>query len=223
MMEPRNLSALYWRGGPARVSIEYPRIISQCAVDKAIKILEAFRDDCQRQYITFFTARQGNANFLDRFRHVWEQQEHGNENPMISIGSRFPNLEQSPGQSTIVQMPLSDFLEWLRPGGESENQHTKALIVFMYHLWEEGFRKKIADSLSISQDWVKCDLMGDIRHIRNCIIHNNSVISQDLLNRLKILSQIWDIRLGKLLISENMIHLLMEQINAIRVTIKSDS
>ena len=62
--------------------------------------------------------------------------------------------------------------------------------------------------------------MGDIRKIRNEIIHPQSIIPQNLPNSLKILSRIWDIKLGKLLISSDMIRSLMEQINALRITIK---
>ena len=219
MMTDRNSTELYWQGGPFRVSIEHPQSISQGAADKAIRILEEFRSNCHKQSIIFDIASIGKHQWLNDRKHILEKSKDNK----ISFGSNVPNAYQSPGKSTTSEMPIKHLLENLKPGGEFENQLAKMLIVFIYHLWEENFRDKIADSLSISKNLVECDLMGDIRKVRNSIIHKDSVVSQKLLSDLKILSQIWDLELGNLLISADMVSSLMEQINALRVTIKSDS
>ena len=218
-MENQNLSG-YWQGGPFQVAIILPASMSQYSADKAIEILETFRDYCQQQYIAFFFTQLGSDHVRNKFKEISEQQN--NENTKVSVGSQVPNLEQSPGQSTIAQMDLADILEGLKTRGEFENQHANALVVFIYHLWDDNFRKKIAASLSIPTKKVTCDLMGDIRKIRNKIIHHQSVIPQNLPNSLKILSRIWDIKPGKLLVSSDMIRSLMEQINALRITILED-
>ncbi len=223
-MKDRSLSAL-WQGGPFQMSIEYPRHISQCTVNEAagileaIKILEDFCSNCQEQSIIFDIARLGKDQWLDKHKHILEK---GKDNT-IFFGTNFPDAYQSPGKSTTGKIPMKHLLENLKPRGEFENQLAKMLIVFIYHLWEDNCRNKIADSLSISKDRVECDLMGDIRKIRHSIIHKNSVVSQKLPNNLKILPQIWNIQPGLLIISENMVQSLMEQINALRVKIKSDS
>lgn len=215
MMENRNSPELYWKGGPARVGIELPRNISQSAADKAIKILEEFRSNCHEQSIIFDIANLGKHQWLNNHKHLLEKSKDNK----ISFGSNFPNAYQSPGKSTTSEMTIKDLLENLKPGGEFENQLAKMLIVFIYHLWEENCRDKIAGSLSISKNQIECDLMGDIRHIRNSIIHRNSDVRQEDLNHLKMLSQIWNLDPGKLLISNSMIHSLMEQINALRAKI----
>ena len=218
-MTDRNSPELYWQGGPFRVSIEHPRSISQGVADKAIRILEEFRSNCHEQSIIFDIASIGKHQWLNDRKHILEKSKDNK----ISFGSNVPNAYQSPRKSTTSEMPIKHLLENLKPGGEFENQLAKMLIVFIYHLWEDNFRDKIVDSLSISKNQVECNLMGDIRHIRNSIIHRNSDVRQEDLNHLKMLSQIWNIEPGKLLISNNMILSLMEQINALRVTIKSDS
>ena len=101
--------------------------------------------------------------------------------------------------------------------------NAKALVVFMYHLWDENFRNRMAKIISVPKRQVKCALMGDIRKIRHLIIHKNSVVPQNFSAKIEFLSQIWDLEPGELIITEKMIHSLMEQINAIRVQINSST
>ena len=95
----------------------------------------------------------------------------------------------------------------------------EALIVFIYHLWEEYFRDKMAGALRVEKNKVHCDLMGDVRQIRNSIIHNNSSLTADDLSKLQFLPGIWQLGEGQLDLTGAMVHSLMEQINAIRVDI----
>jgi len=48
-------------------------------------------------------------------------------------------------------------------------------IVMLYQYWEDYFRKAIADELDVPKNNIKADIMGDIRIIRQSIIHNHSI------------------------------------------------
>ena len=144
------------------------------------------------------------------------------EDANFFIGTGFPESEQSPGRSTIVQMSQKEFLEALREGGEFERQHAKAFVVFVYHSWDEYFRQRIARLMSVSQSQVECTLMGDIRQVRNLIIHKKSLVPRNFSTKLTLLSQIWDLEPGDLKITEKMLHSFMEQLNAIRVEVNPD-
>lgn len=211
-----NSSDLYWQGGKFRCRILYPQSISRDEAYKALRIIEEFRSNCYEQDIIFVIARIAKDQWLKSHKHMFENSKDN----MASFGTQFPDEPQSLGKSTTASIRHKDLLEMLEPEGKFESQLSKQFIVFVYHLWDENFRDKIADSLSISKKQVECDLMGDIRHIRNSIIHKNSDIRQKDLNHLKILSQIWDLKPAKLVISRKMIHSLMEQINALCVKIK---
>ena len=76
--------------------------------------------------------------------------------------------------------------------------------------------------LSIHLNQVQCTLMGDLRHIRNVIIHEDAVIPQDFSDKLELLPQIWSLEPGELRITEQMVHSLMEQINALRIQIDTN-
>ena len=89
----------------------------------------------------------------------------------------------------------------------------------MYLRWDEYFRPRIADILSVNKNAVKSDLMGDIRHLRISIIHKNSVLPSNFNDKLTYLPHIWRLNREQLTITEPMVHSLMEQINAIRVRV----
>lgn len=211
-------SELYWRGGPFQVSIISPPDASQASVSQAEDVLVEFRDACQKQYAAFCGAVNGRLLAYERFRQAMEP---ANGDKSFFIGTGPPDSEQLPGQSTIVQMSQKDFLESLKQGGAFEQQHAKAFVVFIYPLWEENYRQRIANAMSVSKDRVDCALMGDIRHVRNLIVHDSSVVTRDFPCKLTLLSQIWDLKPGELRITEKMLHSCMEQLNAIRIQITS--
>ena len=211
-------SKLYWRGGPFLTGVETEEgRFSEDALRDVLKLLDDYRDACQKQYIAFKGVCNGRNLAYERFKNTLSPDSMDNH---FHVGTAFPDSKQSPGASTIASMKIRDFLRGLEEGGDFENQHAKAFLVFIYHLWDEKHRPDIGKVLSVdSKTEVLCDLQGDIRRVRNLIIHNDSVIPQEFANRQTMLQEIWDLQPGQLTLTGKMIHSLMEQINAIRVRI----
>ena len=213
-------SNLYWTGGTFRVSISHPLDGSSDVANDAIAIIEEFRTMCQRQYIAFNGMLNGRQLAYERYRTLFDP---ANLDKTLWVGSGDPNENaQIPGSSVLAWINQGEFLEGLRTGGAFEQQHAKALVVFIYHLWDENYRKQLSQRLSIHLNQVQCTLMGDLRHIRNVIIHEDAVIPQDFSDKLELLPQIWSLEPGELRITEQMVHSLMEQINAIRIQIDAN-
>jgi len=210
--------ALYWNGGPFRVSLQHPSTIPENLVCRAINVLERFRSDCQSHYCAFSGAVNGRREAFRRFKSIVQSRSN-----TLFVGTAFPESEQRPGKSTIARMSHGDVLDGLKPGGTFEDQSGKAFIVMIYHRWDEHFRELIGEALSVPTKNIKCDLMGDVRLVRNAIIHRSSDISQDRVTKLKLLSQIWSLPIGALRVSEGMLHSLMEQINSIHVRVDSQT
>jgi hypothetical protein len=59
-------------------------------------------------------------------------------------------------------------------------------LVMIYQYWEDKYRDEIAASKDITKDELSSDLFGDIRHLRNSIIHNNGRAISEV-SRCKIL------------------------------------
>ena len=211
-------SSLYWTGGPFNTGLETEQgYFSEDGLRGAVKFLDEYREACQKQFIAFDGVCNGRTLAYERFKSSVDPAHMDNT---ISVGTAFPDSRQSLGASTIASMKIGDFLKGLGEGGEFENQHAKAFLVLIYHLWDEKCRPAIGKLLSVDpKEQVLCDLMGDVRLVRNLIIHNDSVVPRGFVHRLTMLQEVWNLQPGELRLTGKMIHSLMEQINAIRVKI----
>ena len=207
-------SKLYWNGGRFRVSISHASNIPVNTVGQAIAVLEEFRVDSQKQYMAFDGVVNGRNEAYKRYENMFKPVHRDKK---ISVGTGPPDSPQLPGSSTIATMTQGEFLEGLKPGGEFENQHAKALIVLIYHLWDEKYRRRLSQIFSLPLRNIRCSLMGDIRQVRNLIIHEDSMVPPNFPRRLELLPEIWNFEVGNLKITAKMVHSFMEQLNAIRV------
>ena len=211
-------SSLYWTGGEFHTELMTEQgHFTETALRDVLKFLDEYRDVCQMQYIAFNGVCNGRTLAYERFKSSFDP---ANMDNTFFVGTAFPGSKQSPGASTIASTKIGDLLKGLAEGGEIENQHAKAFVVLIYHLWDEKYRPAIGSLLSVDPTkQVLCDLMGDVRLVRNLIIHSDSVVPQRFVHRLTMLQEIWNLQPGELKLTEKMIHSLMEQINAIRVNI----
>lgn len=60
------------------------------------------------------------------------------------------------------------------------------VLVMFYQLWEDKYRKLIADNLAVEKNDLKNDLFGELRYLRQSIVHNHFAGISDL-KKLKIL------------------------------------
>ncbi len=65
------------------------------------------------------------------------------------------------------------------PGGENQIMAANMCIVMLYALWEDHYREKIANAAGLNKNDVKIDIMGDIRILRNSIIHHGGFVITD--------------------------------------------
>ena len=201
---------LYWDGGSFERRI-YCKAVDQDHVTKALHEMDNFRNACQEQYMSLTCALRGGRYFREHLDPAYA-------NAQFYVGTAKPEAEQSPGKSIVAQMQQGDLSDYLKDGGEHEDRQSKAMIVFIYHLWEELFRGRIAKALAVEKANVTCTLMADIRVVRNAIIHRGSVIRDTDIVKLTVLSRAWrPLQPGFLRLSRGMGHSLMEQVNALRV------
>ena len=66
---------------------------------------------------------------------------------------------------------------------------------------------------------VKCQLLADLRRLRNLIIHRSEDAKRSYVDKAALLPQIWNIDPDNVVITGSMLHALIEQLNAIRVHI----
>ncbi len=93
-------------------------------------------------------------------------------------------------------------------------QLAKAILVFLFSYWEDEIRPRLATSKSVDVQDIRSDVMGDLRILRNVILHAKSIMRPDKHRDLK--------RLGELFIVDQPIHLSYESMHKIFILIKQD-
>lgn len=91
----------------------------------------------------------------------------------------------------------------------------------IYQLWEKNFRAEIAKKLLVNEEEIQCDFFGDLRIIRNSIIHDNSSLRNKDIKKIKILK--WNLREGQLVITDSMLGDLIEGLNALYIKVNKAS
>ena len=167
---------------------------------KKSQVLAEFRARGHELYSCFVFAAAGLNTTADRLRpHLT-----GAANQTMYVGNTDP--EQGKPQA---QIKMQDLVAFLSKGGLFTDTLAKSLIVLLYSEWDELYRHRLAKEIGVEGTAGQADLMGDIRQIRNWIVHNKSVVGN---KPLKVLP--WQLSVGSLLtISEEHFVHFMDQLN----------
>ena len=75
-----------------------------------------------------------------------------------------------------ARMDISTFVEKSKKNGFFVNEICKSLLCSIYSLWDETYRQRVARAAGVDASALIAPLMGDLRKIRHCILHNKSSI-----------------------------------------------
>ena len=64
-------------------------------------------------------------------------------------------------------------------GGRTHSRLTQQWIVTVYTGWEATFRRRIATAHGVDEAAIQADFFGDLRHLRNDIVHNRGLASRE--------------------------------------------
>jgi hypothetical protein len=149
-------------------------------------------DDVIREYIDFVNQQVGVymdalAGFAGHYTRV-ERQVHRVSRPaksnIDSAGQRVVVWAsyEDPTQPDIVHNRIirsDDYLAVNAKGGSNEQQHAKAILLFLFSYWEDEIRPRLAASKSVEVQEIRSDLMGDLRILRNVILHAKGMMRLD--------------------------------------------
>lgn len=187
---------------------------------------EAF-DDVVREYIDFVNQQVGAymdalAGFAGHYARV-ERQVHRVNRPVRSeidsAGQQvvvWASYEDSTKPDIIHNriFRAQDYLAANAEGGSNEQQHAKAIVVFLFTYWEDEIRPRLATAKGVAEHEIRCDAMGDLRILRNVILHAKSILRSDKHAELK--------KLGELFLVDQPIRLSYESMQKIFVIVKQD-
>ena len=170
-----------WNAGTIRVQyVGLPRI-SEPAIPVIRDAMEEFTTECQMMAFLY-------AGVLGSRSIIREQLSRGTSRDGTftlssdHFGSAIPTIWARLGVSRVLDAFSDD--------GEFEKLYSKAFVVFVYQMWEEFARPKIAQALEVEHGDVRCDLMGEWRHLRNWLVHPDEKTEQAYFRNARILPSV---------------------------------
>lgn len=189
-------------------------------------VKEAF-DVAIRDYIDFVNEQVGVymdalAGFAGHYTRV-ERQVHRISRPTRSTidntGQRVVVWAsyEDPTQPDVIHNRIiraNDYLAANAKGGSNEQQHARAVVVFLFTYWEDEIRPRLAASKGTDVGNIRSDVLGDLREVRHAILHAKSVMHPAKHRKLK--------KLGALFAAGEPIRLSYETMHKIFAFIKQD-
>ncbi len=155
-------------------------------------------DQVIRQYIDFINSQVGVymdalAGFSGHYTRteIKIQRIYRNKNKRVSDEGHpvFVYAQyEDPSQQKFIHNRIiraKDYISDNSPGGLNEQQLSHAVIVFLFTYWEKEIRPRLATLKNCELTEIKSEIMGDLRILRNVILHSNGVIHKDKFNDLK--------------------------------------
>lgn len=71
------------------------------------------------------------------------------------------------------------FVEEMAEGGATHQRLTQQLIVTLFTGWDAEYRRRVAAAHDIEVDAVSDDFFGDLRHLRNDIVHHRGTATDE--------------------------------------------
>jgi hypothetical protein len=101
------------------------------------------------------------------------------------IGKGDPDDRDHALQHTTTQ---GEFKARNETGGHNSVRMAQLFMVLVFEHWEELYRPRIASSLNLRSRELKVPVLGDIRLLRNDILHNHGVLAKGTADRLEAIS-----------------------------------
>lgn len=169
-------------------------------------VLAEFQAACQKYYACLVLANRG----------ISQSARQMSRTPAPPDAKVFFSDVDPAKQRATATLKRADLLAFSADDGHFADTLSKAMLITLYAEWDEYFRPKFANSIGVQASKVRCNLLGDLRHIRNCIVHAKSVVTTE---HLKLKELKWRIGPGPLLVSAQMMREFIEQTHSLTVNI----
>ena len=97
---------------------------------------------------------------------------------------------EDPTQPDVIHNRIIRTKEYIAAndsGGTNEQQLAQALLIFIFTFWEDEIRPRLSISKRVDPKEIESDIMGDLRILRNVILHSKGVIRPDKYKSLKLI------------------------------------
>jgi hypothetical protein len=102
----------------------------------------------------------------------------GPDGQPIMVMASFEN----PTQPDVIHHRIiraDEFIHVNSEGGSNEQQLIQNVLVCLYTHWEDEIRPRLAAIKGVDKSEIKLDIVGDLRLIRNIILHAKGIVRED--------------------------------------------
>ena len=162
-------------------------------------------DDIIREYIDFVNMQVGvymdaMGGFEGHRVRVERQIHRANRPKKISRGKSGEDVVvwasyEDPSKPDIIHNRIIRATEYIKVNSEfgvNYQQHSQAILVFIFTYWEDEIRPRLASSISVDISKINSDIMGDLRVLRNVILHSKGVLRKEKRRSLKELKNMFE-------------------------------
>jgi len=162
-------------------------------------------DDIIREFIDFVNIQVGvymdAMGGFERHRVRVERQIHRVNRPKkISRGKSGEDVVvwasyEDPSKPDIIHNRIIRATEYIKANSEfgvNYQQHSQAILVFIFTYWEDEIRPRLASSISVAISKINSNIMGDLRVLRNVILHSKGVLRKEKRRSLKKLKNMFE-------------------------------
>jgi hypothetical protein len=164
---------------------------------------EAF-DDVLRDYIDFVNRQvavymDALAGFAGHHTRIARQVHRINRPVASHVDNKGQRVVvyasyEDPTQPDVIHNRIIravDYIAANSKGGSNEQQHSQAILVFLFTYWEDEIRPRLAASKGVELQEIQSDIMGDLRILRNVVLHSKGIIHSEKHKELKKLSDMF--------------------------------
>ena len=149
--------------------------------EQLLSLINELNSRIDSMFGLFYDARLAMNSYADRFEEsqILMNSQLGDKFTLEELDTlRFLFGDGSPDDPNVFVTHVvtqDEFKSRNRFGGQNQHAVSQAVINFVYSIWNDEYRPKIARILSINVKLVESDIFVDIRLIRNSIIHHSNI------------------------------------------------
>ena len=190
--------------------------ITEKGNDEITSVMERFSSDCQMMLVWFSAVLGSQQAMRNHFAEIAQHDE------PFTINSYRPDGRP---ESVLASVPAADVVAAFEEAGEFERLYARAFVVFVYQTWEHAIRPRLAAALRVANvNDVWSDLMGELRCLRNWLIHPiaNSDAEAEFFAKAPGLQRALGMKRGDPNLTAANVAVLMQFLNNMQVDVSSD-
>lgn len=92
----------------------------------------------------------------------------------------FPFRHTSLFSERIHEETVGQFITRMSTNGKNSVFAANMYLISVFNYWEDHYRKACAQALKVDKNDLKSDIMGDLRLLRNSIVHHKAIALKDI-------------------------------------------